>query len=122
MTGPTRLATYGTLGPGRANHHHLAMLKGQWSKGWVRGRLHNQGWGADQGFPGLVLDQAGDVVDVDVVTSEALPDHWARLDAFEGAEYQRVLAEVTTAEGGFEAFIYVLTDGSPISESSSTGV
>ncbi len=110
MTGPTRLATYGTLGPGRANHHHLAMLKGQWSRGWVRGRLRKQGWGADQGFPGLVLDPGGEVVDVNVLTSEGLADHWAHLDAFEGAEYQRVLTEVTTAEGGVEAFIYVLAD------------
>ena len=108
MTLVSRLATYGTLGPGRPNHHHLAMLNGQWSKGWVRGRLRNEGWGAGQGFPGLVLDAAGEVVAVDLLTSQDLPDHWARLDAFEGAEYRRVLTEVTTPEGDFEAHIYVL--------------
>ena len=54
-----RLATYGTLGPGRPNHHHLADLGGRWLRGSVRGRLVAEGWGAAMGFHALVLD-AGD--------------------------------------------------------------
>lgn len=40
--------------------------------------------------------------------SDDLPDHWARLDAFEGDEYQRVSIEVDTAEGAVTAWIYAL--------------
>ncbi|MEE9328710.1 MAG: gamma-glutamylcyclotransferase family protein [Parvularculaceae bacterium] len=95
----TRLATYGTLGPGRPNHHQLADLDGNWHWGTIRGRLVEAGWGAQAGFPGLVLDPTGDVVELDIFTSSDLPDHWARLDAFEGAEYQRVIINVTRDRG-----------------------
>lgn len=33
------LATYGTLAPGRANHHQLAELQGHWQAGHVTGHL-----------------------------------------------------------------------------------
>ena len=47
----TRLATYGTLAPGRVNNHHLADLGGFWRQGTVTGRLVEAGWGAKLGFP-----------------------------------------------------------------------
>ena len=103
-----RLATYGTLGPGKPNHHHVSMIDGNWSTGSVRGFLHEAGWGADLGFPAIVLDQTGPEVSVDVLESDQLSDHLARLDDFEGPGYARVLAEVTTSAGKVEAFIYVL--------------
>jgi gamma-glutamylcyclotransferase (GGCT)/AIG2-like uncharacterized protein YtfP len=106
----TRLATYGTLAPGRANHHQLARLKGHWRQGTVRGRLVEAGWGAALGFPGLVLDPSGSAVEVSLFESEDLPDHWARLDAFEGAGYRRTVTQVQTADGGFEAWIYVIAE------------
>ena len=106
-----RLATYGTLGPGRPNHHQLSGLKGEWSRGSVRGDLRDEGWGADQGFPGLVLDPNGDVVAVDLFSSADLPEHWRRLDAFEGEGYRRVAAKVTTPTGVVDACIYVLASG-----------
>ena len=34
-----RLATYGTLAPGRANAQQLAALAGHWRRGTVKGRL-----------------------------------------------------------------------------------
>jgi hypothetical protein len=52
-----RLATYGTLGPGGPNHHQVSTLKGRWSRGYVHGRLVAAGWGADLGFPSIVLGQ-----------------------------------------------------------------
>ena len=106
----TRLATYGTLAPGRANHHQLARLKGQWRQGTVRGRLVKAGWGAALGFPGLILDPSGSVVEVHLFESEDLPNHWARLDAFEGAGYRRAVTQVRTADGGLEAWIYVIAE------------
>ena len=103
-----RLATYGTLGPGRPNHHQLSGLEGQWSSGCVRGDLLEEGWGAPQGFPGLVLNPAGEPLTVDIFSSDDLPDHWPRLDAFEGEGYRRVVTEVSTPDGVVDACIYVL--------------
>lgn len=103
-----RLAIYGSLAPGRVNHHQLADLRGAWREGTVRGRLIAEGWGAALGYPGLVLDPAGDAVGVFLLESPDLPDHWARLDAFEGDGYRRAVTRVDTANGEVEASIYVL--------------
>lgn len=103
-----RLATYGTLGPGKPNHHHVSMIEGTWTFGTVRGFLHEEGWGAVHGFPGILLDQTGPVVAVDVLESDYLAEHLDRLDAFEGPGYQRVFVEVETSEGVLPAYIYEL--------------
>lgn len=107
-TPDTRLATYGTLSPGRVNHGQLAMLKGRWLQGTVRGRLLDAGWGTEIGFPGLVLDPGGPVVEAHVFESLELPAHWSRLDEFEGPDYRRVITEVDTPEGIVTAWIYVV--------------
>jgi gamma-glutamylcyclotransferase (GGCT)/AIG2-like uncharacterized protein YtfP len=44
------------------------------------------------GFPGLVLDPQAPAVDVHLFTSPDPPEHWSRLDAFEGDGYQRAVA------------------------------
>ncbi|HEY4332624.1 MAG TPA: gamma-glutamylcyclotransferase family protein [Ilumatobacteraceae bacterium] len=103
-----RLATYGSLAPGQANHHHLAGLDGRWLEGTVRGELHPAGWGAAIGFPGITLNEDGPAVPVHVFESADLVDHWARLDAFEGEEYHRVTAVVHTAGEDVDAYIYTL--------------
>ena len=104
----TRLAVYGTLAPGRSNHHQLAGLEGRWRKGTVRGRLFESGWGAALGYPGLILDEQGEAVEVQLFESPDLPAHWQRLDEFEGVGYQRVTAAVAVGEETAPAFIYVL--------------
>src|SRR5215203_4565393 len=105
----TRLATYGTLAPGRVNHHQLATLRGSWQRGTVHGRLAEAGWGAALGFPGLVLDSAGPPVDVFVFTSPDLPNHWTRLDEFERQGYRRVVTRVCIVDGReVDASIYVI--------------
>lgn len=106
----TRLAIYGTLAPGRVNHHQISALTGKWRRGTVRGKLFSSGWGAALGFPGLILDPLGPAVDVDLFESEDLPKHWARLDEFEGSVYQRVVTTVNTEEGEQTAWIYVLAE------------
>ena len=103
-----RLATYGTLAPGRPNHHQLDGLEGTWVRGHVHGTLVEAGWGADLGYPALTLDPAGPAVEVHVFDSLDLPSHWSRLDAFEGPGYQRVVTTVRTPEGDVAASIYVL--------------
>jgi gamma-glutamylcyclotransferase (GGCT)/AIG2-like uncharacterized protein YtfP len=103
-----RLATYGSLAPGRQNHHQLDGLEGRWLAGHVNGILVDAGWGAGLGYPALILDPDGSAIDVDVFESIDLPAHWARLDAFEGPGYQRVVTVVRTSTGDLEASIYVL--------------
>ena len=103
-----RLATYGTLAPGQVNHHQLSGLDGHWLKGRVHGRLLTEGWGADHGCPGLILDQDGPAVGVQVFVSSDLPAHWERLDLFEGIEYQRTEILVQTLQGPIPAYIYAL--------------
>jgi gamma-glutamylcyclotransferase (GGCT)/AIG2-like uncharacterized protein YtfP len=105
-----RLATYGSLAPGRPNHHQLAALDGRWLEGQVRGRLVDAGWGAALGYPALVLDPDGVDVPVHVFESDDLPQHWARLDEHEGSDYRRVVVTVRTPEGDLKASIYELAD------------
>ena len=103
-----RFAVYGTLAPGRANHHQLSGLSGRWIEGTVRGQLLQEGWGAEFGCPGIVLDLDGPTVGVQLFESSDLPDHWTRLDEFEGSGYRRTVTAVSTAEGDLSASIYVL--------------
>ena len=104
----TRLASYGSLAPGQVNHHQLAALKGRWLRGTVQGKRIDAGWGTTLGFPGLILDASGPAVDVYLFESADLPDHWSRLDEFEGAGYRRVVTRVRTADGDLSACIYVV--------------
>jgi gamma-glutamylcyclotransferase (GGCT)/AIG2-like uncharacterized protein YtfP len=103
-----RLATYGSLSPGRPNHFQLAGLNGHWSRGLVYGGLLNAGWGAGLGYPALILDPNGSAIEVDVFESAELPAHWSRLDTFEGPGYQRLPTTVDTATGQLQAYIYAL--------------
>ena len=103
-----RLAVYGSLAPGRPNHHQLRDLAGRWIEGTVRGQLRHEGWGAELGYPGLVLDPDGPTIGVQVFDSLDLAEHWARLDEFEGSGYRRMVTTVSTAEGDLRASIYVL--------------
>ena len=107
MTGEHRLATYGSLAPGRPNHHHVADIAGRWVSGQVHGHLVEEGWGAALGYPALLLAPDGPPVDVQVLESAELPAHWARLDDFEGPGYERLLTPVQTADGQVDAYIYV---------------
>jgi gamma-glutamylcyclotransferase (GGCT)/AIG2-like uncharacterized protein YtfP len=95
----TRLAVYGTLAPGAANHHLLAGVPGAWSPCVVRGQYDEHGWGLTRGYPGLRPDPAGPERAALLFASAELPRHWARLDAFEGAPYLRLLVPVRCAGG-----------------------
>jgi gamma-glutamylcyclotransferase (GGCT)/AIG2-like uncharacterized protein YtfP len=106
-----RLFVYGTLAPGRANEHVLAGLGGEWQPASVRGRLIQQGWGAEMGFPGMVLDAAGEEIAGLIFAAPTLADFWPTLDAFEGEQYARVLAEARLPDGGSVAtYVYVLNE------------
>jgi gamma-glutamylcyclotransferase (GGCT)/AIG2-like uncharacterized protein YtfP len=105
-----RLFVYGTLAPGRSNAHVLADVPGHWEPASVTGTLLQQGWGAAAGYPGIVLDRDGDEVHGVLLTSDALRDHWLRLDEFEGDGYRRVLTRARRNDGTFvDAYIYELS-------------
>lgn len=89
-----RLAVYGSLAPGRSNFHVVAPLGGEWRTGYVEGDLHAVGWGAGVGFPALRWWPGGPQVPVHLLVSPRLPAAWPELDAFEGADYQRILIPV----------------------------
>ena len=89
-----RLAVYGSLAPGEPHHCQIADVPGTWRRGWVSGVLHEEGWGATEGYPGIRLEQGGSRVDVHVLESTELGCHWQRLDEFEGREYHRVEIEI----------------------------
>ena len=104
-----RLFVYGTLAPGRPNHHILEDVPGTWQPAVLRGNLHDEGWGAALGSPGIVPSPDGADVEGFVFSAESLEQHWQRLDAFEGDGYERV--EVTVRLSGGEeldAFVYAL--------------
>ncbi|MEP7041927.1 MAG: gamma-glutamylcyclotransferase family protein [Dokdonella sp.] len=105
-----RLFVYGTLAPGRPNEHVLAEVHGTWEPAAVRGTLHQQGWGAAVGYPGIVLDERGSEVEGLLFSSEELAAHWTRLDEFEGEGYARMLVRAELKNGTVvEAYIYTLS-------------
>jgi gamma-glutamylcyclotransferase (GGCT)/AIG2-like uncharacterized protein YtfP len=108
MTVEHRLATYGSLAPGKLNNNQLDGLAGFWRSGKIFGRLVDAGWGSDLGFPGLVLDDQAYAIPVSVFESSDLPQHWQRLDTFEGEGYRRAPVSVTIDGEQVEAYVYTL--------------
>ena len=104
-----RLFVYGTLAPGRPNEHVLGEIEGSWEAASVTGRLRQDGWGAEMGYPGIDLDEQGDEIQGFLFSSEKLSDHWAMLDEFEGEAYERVMTVVKLSDNRtVEAYIYEL--------------
>ncbi|MDQ6672664.1 MAG: molybdopterin-dependent oxidoreductase, partial [Chloroflexota bacterium] len=90
----TRLAAYGTLMPGQSNHALLVDVPGTWVDGTVEGVRF-----IAKGFPAFTPGPGCGQVRVSVLTSAALPGHWARLDAFEGSDYRRTVVPVRLPDG-----------------------
>ncbi|MCA8974779.1 MAG: gamma-glutamylcyclotransferase [Planctomycetes bacterium] len=84
----SRLAVYGTLAPGEANHHLLAACRGVFASGFVRGTR------AVREFPVFTPDPNAPLVAVRWLASVDLWTLWPALDAFEGEDYRRVLVPV----------------------------
>jgi len=111
-----RLFVYGTLGPNRPNEHILTNIGGTWQQASVNGNLVEQGWGAEMGYPGIVLSENnGEAHNSDkiagfIFSSENLAANWSILDDFEGEGYQRV-STLATLENNqtIDVYIYALT-------------
>jgi gamma-glutamylcyclotransferase (GGCT)/AIG2-like uncharacterized protein YtfP len=75
--------------------------------------LLQEGWGAETGYPGIVLDEHGNDVQGFLFSSERLDGHWTRLDEFEGEDYERVLTTARRQDGStVDAYIYRLSGSS----------
>ena len=57
----------------------------------MRARLDRVACGPHRGLPAIVLDAAAAPHPLKLLACARLPEAWARLDAFEGAEMQRLL-------------------------------
>ncbi|MEN4982458.1 gamma-glutamylcyclotransferase family protein [Acinetobacter modestus] len=103
------LFVYSTLGPNRPNAHIMEKIGGTWPKAHLFGTLKEQGWGAEFGFPGIVLDQSEHLVSGFVFFSDNLEQHWQELNEFEGTGYQRVpvKAYLSTCEV-VDSYVYAL--------------
>lgn len=105
------LFVYGTLGPNKPNSHILESIGGTWRNGYVTGFLQEKGWGAELGFPGLVLSPNGQFISGHIFSSEQLHTLWDSLDEFEGSEYQRTLTDVKLDNGQIQqAYVYALNN------------
>jgi gamma-glutamylcyclotransferase (GGCT)/AIG2-like uncharacterized protein YtfP len=96
------LAVYGTLAPGEVNHHVLEPIPGNWSPCVLRGVIDRSGR-----FPAFHWDPSGSELKALLFESPELPNHWPRLDRFEGAGYQRRIVPVETEAGIQMANVYV---------------
>ena len=66
-------------------------------------------WGAEMGYPAIVLDNDGEDVSGFIFSSENLIRHWAELDKFEGDEYERIITKINLGDhNSVDAYIYVL--------------
>jgi len=106
-----KLFVYGTLGPDRPNEYILKNIGGTFEEASVRGILYDKGWGAEMGYPGIILDSKGIKVKGFLFSSDKISSYWSELDEFEGEAYKRILTKVeTNNKTTEEAFIYVIKE------------
>lgn len=89
-----RIALYGTLRRGERNHHVIEEVYGQWLGGTITGVLTTH-----RGYPYLFWEPGAEKIEVEVLSSQLLPKSLARLDEFEGDDYERIWIPVQTTEG-----------------------
>ena len=104
------LFVYGTLAPGRSNAHILEPLQGTWEAASIYGILHEEGWGATDGFPAVRLGGNNKVAGL-LFQSPLLNEFLPELDLFEGEDYRRVEVDVMLDCNIRErAFVYSLNE------------
>ena len=98
----TRLIAYGTLRPGRSNHHVVADIPGDWVPGRIEGYIDKSGH-----YPRYRPMRNGQWHDVEILVSPALPRYWRRIDRFEGPHYRRVIIPVSVRGKWCYGSVYV---------------
>lgn len=106
---------YGTLAPNRPNHSKIAHIKGKWLRGIVKGKLVNEGWGAELGYFGFKHSHIDEQENIEayILFSDQLVDNWSYLDEFEGDGYRRIIAKYELDNGDVGiGNIYAINDAS----------
>lgn len=85
-----RLAVYGSLRPGESNAHQMTGIKGTWRDGTVPGIVYQP-----TQYLEFIWEPQAPKVPVKVMFAPNLPDHFERLDEFEGVDYVRTWVPVT---------------------------
>lgn len=93
------LIVYGSLAPGKENHHVISHIEGEWKKALIAGVLEDRGWGAGLGYPGFIPKENENSILVDIFISTELPKYWPEIDEFEGDEYQRIVIPFKMEDG-----------------------
>jgi gamma-glutamylcyclotransferase (GGCT)/AIG2-like uncharacterized protein YtfP len=101
-----KLALYGTLRPGQPNHGILRDIDGSWTTVRLNGVL------TQTGLPTFSFATKGSAVEAVLLISAELPEHWSRLDEFEGSGYSRQLGLVWLEDSPQVANVYVTSPGS----------
>ncbi len=97
-----KLIVYGTLVPGGMYHYLLADLPGNWEQCVIRGHM-----GEYWGFKAFRYDEAGPEHPAWLLTSEALPQIFPELDAFEGEPYRRMVIPARVGDRWVRGQVYV---------------
>ncbi len=77
-----KVYSYTAPGAGQTQRAHYGSHRRQLEEGSVGGSLLNEGWGAEMGYQGIVLDNSGNRVNGFLFRSANLVNHWPTLDAF----------------------------------------
>lgn len=95
------LIVYGTLAPGKPNHVKIEHIQGKWEKATIKGKLINEGWGAELGYYGFAHANEEEQITIEahVLFSDELPAYWSYIDDFEGNGYKRILTKYELEEG-----------------------
>lgn len=80
-----RLIVYGSLARGECHDDVLASVPGQWSPAAIHGEIDRTGT-----YPRFTWRPDGPAHAVQCFAAPTLPQHWPRLDAFEGDGYRRI--------------------------------
>jgi len=96
------LLVYGTLAPGRENHHLLSGLAGTWSEVTIEGEIGD--W---LGYPMFRWSEGGAANPAWLLRSAELPAHYERLDRFETDAYARRVIPYSSPAGDGVAQCYV---------------
>jgi gamma-glutamylcyclotransferase (GGCT)/AIG2-like uncharacterized protein YtfP len=102
-----RVFVYGTLLSGQGMRSMIADHVTACEPATMKGRIYAM----PEGYPGMVDDGAEDIIVGEMVTLDDLAAAFALLDAYEGADFTRILKAAKLADGSDSwSWVYVLSD------------